>query len=191
MRVFTVRKQGPNADREFQAYTALLEEIGIDLANVPRTREPGTTNRWLYVWKSKSQAERFARELGTRLRDPSWFVHEFEVPREDLGPLAPLTILSIPVVGGTVYKLEPNSQARLMQHYPNARLVGEFMLRGGEEFPNGVRSDFERRFGPVWDQAIAQLTGIPEDAIDGLGGIRIVTSNGDVLYERLPSDVSQ
>ena len=66
MRVFTVRKPGGNTDREFQAYIDLLEEIGIDIADVPRTPEPGTTNRWLYVWRSRPQAERFARELGER-----------------------------------------------------------------------------------------------------------------------------
>jgi hypothetical protein len=174
----------------------LLEEIGIDLTNVPRVLEPGTTNRWLYVWKSKPEAERFARELGVRLRDPSWSVHGFELPREEFGPLAPLTILSIPVNNGTVFRLEGNSQARIMQHYPNARLLGEVVQRGGVVqpggvvFPHDVREDFEGQHGPVWDQVIILLTGVPEEAIDRLGGIRIVTLNGEVLYERLPSGVS-
>src|SRR4051794_11853055 len=97
MKVYTVRKRGPNTDREFQAYVDLLEDIGIDIADVPRTPEPGTTNRWLYVWQSKPLAERFVRELRARLRDPSWFVHEFDSPEPaQRGPLAPLTILSIP-----------------------------------------------------------------------------------------------
>jgi hypothetical protein len=191
MRVYTVRKPGGNTDKEFQAYTALLEEIGIDLAEVPRTLEPGTTNRWLYVWKSKPQAERFARELGIRLRDSSWSVHEFELPHEELGPLAPLTILSIPVNDGTVFRLEANSQARIMQHYPNARLLGEYVQTAGAAFPDDVREDFERQHGPVWDQVIIVLTGIPEEAVAHLGGIRIVTLNGEVLYERLPSNISQ
>jgi hypothetical protein len=82
MKVYTVKKQGANTDREFQAYIDLLEDIGIDVTNVPRTPEPGTTNRWLYVWTNKLLAERFARELGARLRDPSWLVHEFELPND-------------------------------------------------------------------------------------------------------------
>jgi len=191
MRVYTVRKPGPNTDREIQAYTALLEKIGIDLAHAPRTLEPGTTNRWLYVWKTKPQAERFARELGARLRDSSWFVHEFELPHEELGPLAPLTILSIPVPDGTVFRLEANSQARIMQHYPNARLLGEVVQPGGVSFSHDVRDDFERKNGTVWNQVIVLLTGIPEEGIDRLGGVRIVTLNGDVLHERLPVDISQ
>ena len=68
MRVYTVRKPGGNTDKEYEAYTELLEEVGIDLANAPRTPEPGTTNRWLYVWKSRPQAERFARARRTSSR---------------------------------------------------------------------------------------------------------------------------
>ena len=63
MRVYTVRKQGLNTDREFQAYVELLQDIGIDVTDVPRTPEPETTNRWLYVWRNKTQAEKFAREF--------------------------------------------------------------------------------------------------------------------------------
>ena len=191
MRVYTVRKPEPNTDQEFQAYTALLEQIGIDLANAPRVLEPGTTNRWLYVWKSKPHAERFARALGMRLHDPSWVVHEFDLPHEELGPLAPLTILSIPMNGGTVFRLEANSQARIMQHYPNARMRGEVVQPDGVMFPHDVREDFERQHGPVWDEVITVLTGISEEEVAGLGGIRIVTLNGEVLYERLPSTVSE
>ena len=190
MRVYTVRKPEPNTDTEFQAYTALLEEIGIDLANAPRTLEPGTANRWLYVWKSKPHAERFARELGRRLHDPSWYVYSFELPREEFGPLAPLTIQAIPVRNGTVFRLEANSLARVMQHYPNARLVGEVEQPVGVVFPHDVRDDFERQNGPIWDQVISVLTGISEEEVAGLGGIRIVTRNDEVLHERLPSTVS-
>ncbi len=190
MRVYTVVRPGGNTDKEFQAYTELLEEVGIDLANAPRTPEPGTTNRWLYVWKSRPQAERFARVLVERLRDPSWIVHDFDLSHEESGPLAPLTILSIPVRNGTVFKLEASSQARIMQHYPNARLRGEVQEDVTLEFPSDLREDFERQHGQVWDQVIILLTGISEEEIDRLGGIRIVTLNGEVLHERLPSSIS-
>ena len=86
MHVYTVRKLGPNTDKELQAYIALLEEMGIDLVNIPRSLTPEAASFWLFVWKSKSQAESFARELGTRLHDSSWFVHEFELPQEESKP---------------------------------------------------------------------------------------------------------
>jgi hypothetical protein len=183
VRVYTVRKPGPNTDREFQAYIDLLQDIGIDIADVPRTLEPGTTNRWLYIWRSKPQAERFARELGARLRDRSWYVHELDEPwDEQRGPLAPLMVLSIPTSEGTEFRLEPASQERIMLHFPNARVVGQVA------FPTQVRKDYERQHGPVWDQVIILLTGIPEEAVARLGGVRIVTPEGRVLHERVPAD---
>lgn len=190
MRMYTVRRPGPNTDREFQTYIELLQEIGIDIADVPRTPEPGTTNRWLYVWRSKLHAERFARELGARLRDPSWFVHEFDVPDDEpiderRGPLAPLTILSIPTRQGTEFRLEPTSLERILLHYPNARVVGQVT------FPTQERLEFERQHGPIWDQVIPPLTGIPEEAVARLGGVRIVTPEGQELYERIPADTSR
>ncbi len=188
MRVYTVRKPGPNTDREFQAYVNLLEEIGIDIANVPRTPEPDTDHRWLYVWKSKPLAERFSRELAARLRDPSWEVHEFEVEEEERGPLAPLTIRSIPTSEGTAFRLEQKSLERLLQHFPNARLQGEAKVPQQVLFPAAVREDFERQHGPVWGQVIIILTGLPEEAISRLGGVRILDGEGHVLHERLPSE---
>ena len=189
MQAYTVTKPVGNTDREFQAYIDLLEEIGIDITSVPRTREEGTDNHWLYVWKDRTQAERFARELGDRLRDPSFFVKEIKVPTEERGPLAPLTILSIPTREGTVFRLTARSQGRLMQHFPNATLSGDVALPRDVLYPTGVREDFQRQHGPVWDHVIAILTGLTEDAIARLGGIRILGEDGRVIHERLPADI--
>jgi hypothetical protein len=186
MMVYTVSKGGPNTDREFQAYIDLLQQIGIDIADVPRTREPGTTNRWWYVWHDKRLAERFARELGERLRDRSWHVHEFEIPddkpaADQRGPLAPLTILAIAAGDQTEFRLESSSQERILSHFPNARVAGQVT------FPAPVKDDFERQHGPVWDQVIILLTGVSDEAVDQLGGIRVVTPDGRLLHERLPA----
>jgi hypothetical protein len=191
VRVYTVTtKRGFNTDREFQAYLDLLEDIGIDISYVRRTREPGTDNHWLYVWTNRTLAERFARELGARLRDPSFFVHEFEVPSEEgaRGPLAPLTILSIPTREGPVFRLEPRSLGRVMQHYPNARLRGEVTLPGAVPLPTAAREDHQRQHDPVWGDIIIPLTGLDEEAVLRLGGIRILAEDGRVLHEHLPSD---
>jgi hypothetical protein len=183
MRVYTVRKPEPHSDREFQAYIDLLEEIGIDIANVPRTPEPGTANRWLYVWRSRPQAERFARVLGGRVRDPSWAVHEFDVPDEERGPLAPLVIWAIPTAEGTAFRLDSKSQARVMHHFPNARLVGEKFV------PGQVGRDFGSEDEPFWDQILGVLTGIPDGSIDRLGGVRVFAEDGEILHERIPADL--
>ncbi|HET6883901.1 MAG TPA: hypothetical protein VFI31_27350 [Pirellulales bacterium] len=190
MRVYTVRKSEPNTDREYLAYVDLLQSIGIDVANVPRTPEPGTTSRWLYVWRSKPQAERFARELGERLRDRSWKVHEFDMPDDQLseerhGPLAPLTILSIPTSDGREFRLESASLERIFSHFPNARVVGKVTL------PTQVCEDIESQHVPDWNRVIIPLTGIPGEAVERLGGVRIVATDGTVLHERIPAEVAR
>jgi hypothetical protein len=190
MEVYTVRKsEGFNTDREFQAYVDLLEEIGIDISSVPRTHEKGTNNYWLYVWRSRTQAERFARELGDRLHDPSFVVHgPFEIPNEDRGPLAPLTIRAIPTRHGTIFRLEARSLGRVMLHFPNATLKGEVTLPREVHRPTRVDEGDQRTQAPAWDEIIATLTGLPEDAIAELGGIRILTEDGRVLHQQLPPD---
>jgi len=180
MPVYTVERPGGTKDQEYQAYVDLLEEIGIDITNVPRTPEPGTTNRWLYVWRDSVQAERFARELQRRTRDPLWRVHEFELRAEEHGPLAPLTILSIPTSEGTAFRLEPNSQERLTRHYPNAPLAGEIFLSERDW------EALEQQQGTIWNQLVKWLTGMPDQLLGQLGGIRVVDEDGAVLYERLP-----
>jgi hypothetical protein len=177
MRVSTVLKPGGTTDYEFEVYRALLEEIGIDLSNVPRIQEPGTSRRWLYVWHDRTAAQRFARELGVRTRDSSWVVHELDVPVEESGPLAPLDVLAERVADGTVYRLAPTSLERIMRRFPNARLTGEVF------FSTQTQKDHERDRGPVWDQVIVLLSGLTEAQVNELGGYRVSEISRRTLYE--------
>jgi hypothetical protein len=167
MRVFTVMKPGGTRNHEFEVYKGLLEEIGIDLSDVPRVQESGTEKRWLYVWSDQTAAQRFARELGVRTRDHSWEVHELKVPRIQTGPLAPLEVIAQPVADGTAYRLASTSQERIMRRFPNAHLVGEVF------FSTRTQQDYERERGPVWDRVIVALSGLSEAQVNELGGYRV------------------
>jgi hypothetical protein len=173
MSVFSVLKPGGTKDHEFEAYKALLEEIGIDLSNVPRVQEPGTSGRWLYVWQDRAAAQRFARELGVRTRDSSWAIHEFDSPVAESGPLAPLDVIAEPVANGTVYRLSTASQERILSRFPNARLAGEVFLS----------THTQRDQGPVWDQVIIRLSGLSPAQVHELGGYRVYESARRTLYE--------
>ena len=74
-----------------------------------------------------------------------------------------------------------------MKYFPNAKLGRETKLPEQVLFPSQVRDDYERQLGSVWNQVVIILTGLPEEAIERLGGVRIVAENGEVLYERLPA----
>ena len=177
MRVFAVIKPGGTKNHEFDTYKALLEEIGIDLSNVPRVQEPGTARRWLYVWHDRMAAQRFARELVARTRDSSWTTREFDVPVEESGPLAPLDVIAEPVGDGTVYRLSTASQERVTRRFPDARLAGEAF------FSTQTQADYERDHGRIWDQVIKLLSGLSVDQVRELGGYRVYETVDRTLYE--------
>src|SRR5262249_11334120 len=144
-------------------------EVGIDVSNSPRVPEPGTDRRWLYAWKTRSEAERFAAELRRRTRSPDWFVHEVEVSSEERGPVAPLDITSIPEGDGYTYYLTPESRERVAAAYPGTKLPLSVKVS------NDKQQDLLRGNGDDWWKEVSRvLTGRSEEEIDSLGGVRVV-----------------
>ena len=188
MQAYTVLKPLAIREREYQAYTGLLEGIGIDINDVPRIAEPSTKNRWLYVWSDRNRADLFARELQRQTEDRSWTIHEIDLPVEEHGPLAPLVIMAIESPDGTKFRVVPESQQRVMRCFPNARLKGEKFYSEKDRvlfFSTETRGDYERQHGPIWSQVAIQLLGIPLESIARLGGFRVVTPEGEILHEDL------
>ncbi len=180
MHAYTVIKPLAIREQEYQAYTGLVEGIGIDINDVPRTPGPSTRNRWLYVWSDRNRADRFARELRRRTDDRSWTIHEIDSPVEEHGPLDPLVIMAIVSPDGTTFRVVAESQERVMRRFPDARLAGERF------FSTDTRFDYERQLGPgFWDQVAILLLGIPHELIARLGGFRVVTPEGEILHEDL------
>ena len=180
MQAYTVTRSGGVTDWEFRVYIALLEEIGIDVTNVPRIPEPSTNSRWLYVWTDKRLAERFARELGLRLHDRTWVAEEISISSPETGPIAPLVIVAFPATKGTTFFLDSGSLARIGTHFPNVRLPGEIFLTKGTRF-----NDADPQSHP-WDEFASTITGIPQEEIERMGGYRIESPDGKLLHEAVP-----
>jgi hypothetical protein len=182
MLVYTVGMPVGTKDREFEAYTRLLAEMGIDLSNSPRVPEPGTDRRWLYAWNKKSEAERFAAELRRRTRNADWFVHKFEVPSVERGPVAPLEITTAPEGDGYTYYLTPESQERVVAAYPGTKLPLDVKVGIDKQ------QDLLRGIGDDWWMELSRvLTGRNEDEIDSLGGVRVVVGEDTVAFQRIPT----
>jgi hypothetical protein len=183
--VYTVTKRVGTKDREFEAYTRLLEDVGIDVSNSPRVPERGTDRRWLYAWKKKIEAERFAAELRRRTGDAEWGVHQFEDTTEDRGPVAPLDIASVPEEEGYTYYLAPTSRERVVAAYPGTRLPN------GLAISVGVQQDLIReKADEGWMEIARLLTGRNDEEIDLLGGIRFVLGEDTIAFQRIPAAVS-
>jgi hypothetical protein len=180
--VYTVTKPVGTKDREFEAYTRLLEEVGIDVSNSPRVPEPGTDRRWLYAWKKKIEADRFVTELRQRTGDPSWFVHEFEIDSAETGPVAPLDVACVPEETGYTYYLTPASRERVVTAYPGTRLPTGVTVTVGDQ------QDLLRTRGSGrWPELARTLTGRTDDEIDALGGVRFIVGEDNIAYERIPA----
>ncbi len=177
MSVYTVTMPGGIKDHEFEAYTKLLEEAGVDLSTAPRTHEPGTSNRWLYVWRDRTLAERFAVELSMRTGNSGWKVHEFEPDQYESGPLAPLDIVAFLNPEEDTFRLTPTSQERIMRHFPDAHLADKV------SWPKQIRKDHERAQGPIWQQTAIVLMGLSELQIRKLGGYRVIKPDGSILHK--------
>jgi hypothetical protein len=180
--VYTVTKPVGTKDREFEAYTRLLEDVGIDVANSPRVPEPGADRRWLYAWKKKIEAERFAAELRRRTGDGGWAVQEFESAAEDRGPVAPLEIASVPEQDGYTYYLTPASRERVVAAFPGTRLPA------GLTVAIGVQQDALRDKEDDWWMELSRLlTGRSDEEIDSLGGVRVLVGEDTIAFQRIPT----
>lgn len=185
MWVYTVGLPVGNKDREFEVYTHLLAEIGIDLSNSPRVPELGTGKRWLYAWKKQSEAEAFVAELRRRTRNADWYVHEVEVDSVESGPVAPLEIGTVPEEEGYTYYLTPESRERVVAAYPGTKLpvsvkVG---IDKQQDLLMGQGDDW-------WVEVSRILTRRSDEEIDSLGGVRVIVSDDAIAFQRIPTAAS-
>ena len=182
MPVYSVTKPMGTRDSEFEAYTRLLEDLGIDVSNSPRVPEPGTNRRLLYAWQKRIKAERFADELRRRTGDADWMVHQSEDAPEERGPVAPLDIARIPDQGGYTYYQTPASRERVAAAFPGAGLPANL------SFSIGAERDFLRAKGDDgWLEIARLLTGRTDDEIESLGGVRVLVGEGKVAFQRIPT----
>lgn len=179
MKVYTVAMPGGTKDTEYEAYVRLLNRWSVDVTNMPRVLEKGTPNRWLYAWKDREDADRFAKELRTQTKNTRWRIQEFTTEFLPPGPLGPVEIHRSCQRDGCTYELHPNSQALVRKKFPEARTVGSVFIG------HDTQASFARaRQEAIWDHVAMILTGLTEDNLNQLGGYRVYDPvTGDVLLE--------
>lgn len=167
---FTVTREGGTKDAEFEAYARLLRQKGVDLANLPRVREPGTGRRWLYVWHDEADARAFADELKKRTRDAAWEVLPVDAPASR-GPLGPIEIQVGRQSTGWTFALHPFSRQMIQKLFPESRLVPSVFIA------TETQQDFQATVGnlaSLAQQVAIILTGLDIDQLnEKFGGYRI------------------
>jgi hypothetical protein len=163
---FTVTKAGGTNKSDFEHYIRWLEKWGINIANTPRTPEPGTRKRWLPVWENEADAQRFAGELRAHTEDESWEVYPLQEACPP-GPLGPLDIHIGRRSDGCAYGLHPHSSTIIRKRFPKARPVEAVFIA------TPMKDGLEAAQGAIWDQVVRILTGLSEQQLAELGGYRI------------------
>jgi hypothetical protein len=186
---FTVnRAEGLNREAEFEVYARLLRQRGIDLGKLPRAPEPGTRNRWLYVWNSKAEADAFADELKKRTGDNGWEVIPVDAALSE-GPLGPIIIQVGRRSNGLVFGLHPLSRAMIQSAFPDADPPVATI-----EISFETLQDFLKTYGTIGhlaEEIVPKLTGLNQEQLTALGYALIEDDTGRTLAFVRPGDLVQ
>jgi len=148
-------KDGGIKRHEFDAYVRLLERRGIDRSNTARVPEPGSSKRWLYVWRERKDAELFCAELQTETRDKKWHVRELAAGTQSSeGALIRVVVLMRRQSLSADFSLHPHSRTLIQRRFSNAHPVSSISIEWT------TKNDFEREHGPIWDHVAMVLTGL-------------------------------
>jgi hypothetical protein len=184
--VFAVGLPGGTKQSEFEVYTRLLREEGIDPDAGPRV-EDSFGRKWLHVWDTREAAERFAARLRKETRNSNWEVYELNPLRPSAGEAAgsagPIAILVGRQSDGNTYSLHPNSFKLLRQRFPQVRVQPTVFI--GRD----TQDNYEATWGSIYEQVATLLTGLsPERLLDAFGGYRVVDPVSNLtLWEAKPA----
>jgi hypothetical protein len=182
MPMFAVAKPGVMTEREFEDYEGLLGKHGIDVNDAWRVHEPEAQDRWLCAWGHRDDAERFADALRNLTGERSWKVQPLR--EEDCvtkGPIGPVTIYVNPQSEGCTFQLRLNGRNRIRKKFPLVEPWKKPIFIGYQAW-----DDFERNDWSVLLQVTRLLTGLSEDQVDQLGGVRFYDPSAErTLWERL------
>jgi len=180
---FTVLHDGKTRDGEYQTYDRLLSrqllKRGLNLDNLPRVREEGSSNGWLYVWESEADASAFAEDLKKETRDRRWRVQPVSA-KPSLGPIRPLQINVGRQADGWVFALEPLTRKALETRFPGS------CRRHSVFISSQTRDNFVANPGELEEltsHVLLILTGLRTEQLKTFGNVRVVdpVENQDLL----------
>lgn len=184
--VFTVtRNDGHTKDSEFEAYTRLLRQQGVDLGKLPRVPEPGTGRRWLHVWDTREKAQAFATELSKQTSN-SWIPVEVNAPPSE-GPMGPLVVQVGRRGDGLVFGLHAMSRAIMQSAFPALSGCMVTVLIDFETY-----QDFRARYGDIANLArevVPTLTGLNPSELERVGYVLIEEDSDQTLVFVRPTEI--
>ena len=183
---FTVTGPAGTKDAEFEAYARLLRQRGKALGNLPRVPDPqDPKRRWVYVWDTQEEAQRFADALKEQTRDTDWHVEPTAAAPSN-GPFGPVLIQLARRSDGLALALHPLSRAMIREAFAGAAPAVSNAFVNTQTW-----HDFRKTRGDLSALAreiLPSLTGLSMDRLADLG-YAVIDADTDQTWVYVPPAV--
>jgi hypothetical protein len=180
---FTVTGPVGTKDAEFEAYARLLRQHGKHLGNLPRVPDPqNPRRRWVSVWDTEEEAQKFADELKEQTGDSAWYVAATAAPTSN-GPFGPVLIQPARHPDGLSLALHPLSLAMIREAFADAAPAASSTFISTQTW-----HDFRKTRGDLSELAkeiLPPLTGLSSDKLTDLG-FAVIDADTDQTWVYVP-----
>jgi hypothetical protein len=184
---FTVIHKGSTNGSQYAKYldevSRQLLQRGRSFDSVPRVRQNGVGNRWLYVSDSKDEAAAIADALKKQTRDVNWQVAP-TTEEPSVGPLRPLDVRVTTEGDGWIFGMDPLTRRAIQLRFPGSCTHTSVVVgTAGTDEPLPVEDELRR----LAAHALLMITGLGVDELQVFGGFRVVKSvTGEELVRPMP-----
>lgn len=180
---FTVTRPGGMKDADLAAYSRVLRQQGQNLSSLPRTQDPeNAKRRWVHVWDTEEEAQRFADELNEQTEAPGWRVMPTAVA-PSTGPFGPVLIQLARRSDGLVLALHPLSRALIGEAYTGATPSASNTIIDEPTWTNFLKTRGSLK--DLVDGTIPALTGLNMDQLTELG-YAVIDADSDRTWVDVP-----
>jgi hypothetical protein len=180
---FTVTRPGGTKDAEFEAYARLLRQQGKDLGNLPRVPDPENPGRrWVHVWNTPEEAQRFADELQEETGDTDWRVRP-TAATPSTGPFGPALIQLARRSDGLVLALHPLSRALIREAFPDATPAATNVFINTQAWTDFLKTQGD--LSALVAENLPALTGLHMDQLSDLG-YAVIDADTDRAWVYVP-----
>ncbi|MBY0229397.1 MAG: hypothetical protein K2W96_08975 [Gemmataceae bacterium] len=157
-----------------------FRQAGGDQASALRVVDPMGGGRWVPAWRTEAEAEAVVRAVRELTEEDGYRVIAVPDAEPTIGPLGPVDMRVFRRSDGWVYGIDHQSRFLIRKAYPETAMM-QFvhLIAPPPDDPEPSQSRY-------WDQIATMLTGLNEEQIRALGGLRVFNPETRCVYRESP-----